>query len=69
MNNFERKKREREQGNNNKFCEKKVFLVKSTLRVPVGQSGWKWYHSLTLILGYITVSRKLSICEVKNPTY
>ena len=51
------------------FVRKKVFLVRSTLRVPVGQSGWKWYHSLTLILGYITVSRKLSICEVKNPTY
>ena len=46
--------------NNNKFC---INFLKSTPRIPVGGSGQKWYHFLCLVLGYITVSRKLLICE------
>ena len=36
-------------------------LWKSTLRVPVGQSGWEWYQCSGLVLGYVVVSRNLSI--------
>ena len=49
-------KRVQKTNNNKKFC---LNFVKSTLRVPVGRSGQKWYHFLCLVLGYITVSRNL----------
>ena len=48
------------------FCQDSV---KSTLRVPVDQYGQKWYHFLCLVLGYITASRNLSICEFQKLTY
>ena len=32
------------------FC---LNLVKSTLGVPVGQSGQKWYHWLCLVFGHL----------------
>ena len=56
----------RRNNNNNKFCSN---LVKSTLRVPVTRLGWKTVHCSRLDFGYIIASRKLSICEVQNPTY
>ena len=45
---------------------KKLFgelwnLVKSTLRIPVGQSGRGWYHCSYLVFGYMVASRKVSI--------
>ena len=43
------------------FLQKVLFFLKSTLRVPVGQSGQEWYHSSCLELGHILVSRKWSI--------
>ena len=36
-------------------------LLKSTLRVPVGQSGQKWFHCSSLELGYLFPSKILSI--------
>ena len=47
-----------------KIFEEVWNLVYSTLRVPVGQSGWEWYHCSSLALGYMVSSRKSSICEV-----
>ena len=46
-----------------KYCSKIQKLVKSTLRVPVGLLGWKVDYFSSLDFGYITASRKLSICE------
>ena len=46
-----------------------VNLLKSTLRVPVGRYGHEWYHWSCVVIGHITASKKLLICEVQNPTY
>ena len=46
-----------------------VNLLNSTLRVPVGQSGWEWCHSSPFVLGYVISSKKSSICEVLFSTY
>ena len=50
---------------------KQIFqkTLKSILRVPVGQSGQKWYHSSRLVLGYIVVFFKLSKFQVQKTTY
>ena len=53
----------------NKFPEKVKFFLKSTLRLPVGRSGQKWYHCSSLELGHILVSTKVSIWHVQNPLY
>ena len=51
------------------FDKNFVNFVNPILRVPVGRSGQEWYHCFCLLLGHITVSKKLSIWQVQKVTY
>ena len=62
MNNRESAKQKRQQ----KFCPKTLKTIKSTLRVPVARSGWWKVHCFSLVVGYITESKNLSINKSKT---
>ena len=58
-----------ERARKRKVNKKLSNLLKSTLRVPVAQFGWKVVHCFSLVFGYITASKNLLICENQNMTY
>ena len=51
------------------FVCKSENLLKSTLRVPVGRSGWKWYHWFCFVFGTNIPVIFLSKKWLQNMTY